>query len=133
MLGRINYLCEQGEDFAIETTLATKSYVSLIKKLKQKGYTVTLLFFWLNTVELAISRVDERVKKGGHNIPKDVIERRYIAGLKNLNKLYLSVVDNYYIFDNSEDILESIAENTSINGKKIIENNKFKIITTYGK
>lgn len=75
MLSRIEELLLQRVDFAIETTLTTKSYLNTIKKAKALGYQVTLLFFWLNDVELAIERVKMRVLEGGHNIPEEVIKR----------------------------------------------------------
>ena len=81
MLRRIQELLIQQVDFAIETTLASKSYASLIKQAKLLGYDVHLIFFWLNSVELAKERVKQRVLSGGHNIDVDVIERRYKAGL----------------------------------------------------
>ena len=68
MLKRIDELLEKGETFSIETTLATKSYINLVRRAKEKGYTVRVLFFWLNSPELALLRIAERVSKGGHNI-----------------------------------------------------------------
>jgi len=73
MLKRIDDLLDKQVDFAIETTLATKSYKSLIERAKVKNYQVTLLFFWLKSSELAVQRVASRVEKGGHHIPEDVI------------------------------------------------------------
>ena len=84
MLLRIEELLASDETFSIETTLATRSYSELIKRAQEKGYKVTLLYFWLNSPELAVERVARRVSEGGHNIPKDVIYRRYEKGLKNL-------------------------------------------------
>ena len=110
MLKRIKTLIESGENFAFETTLATKSYVNLIKKAKEKEYQTTLLFFWLYSPDLAVSRVKNRVKEGGHNIPEDVIRRRYTSGLKNFFKLYLPVTDNWLFVNNSGEIYEIIAE-----------------------
>lgn len=72
MLERINELLEQNTDFAIETTLTTLSYRKTIELAKRKGYQITLLFFWLNDVDLAIERVKTRVTEGGHNIPEEV-------------------------------------------------------------
>ena len=89
MLKRINELLETNENFAFETTLATKSYKSKIAEAKSKNYSVTLLFFWLQNVELAIERVKTRVIEGGHNIETEVIKRRYINGIKNLFEIYL--------------------------------------------
>ena len=73
MLKRINELLNAEESFSIETTLATKSYVNLVKRAHEKGYVVHVLFFWLDSIELAIKRVANRVANGGHNIPIDVI------------------------------------------------------------
>ena len=79
MLQRIDYLLSKEESFSIETTLATRSYIKLIEKAHQRGFIVNLLFFWLPSPELASIRVTERVRNGGHNIPKDIIYRRYLV------------------------------------------------------
>lgn len=97
MINRINKLLENGESFAFETTLSTRSYKQKIEIAWQKGYTITILFFWLNNIELAKERVKIRVSEGGHNIPIDVIERRYLNGLKNLFKIYLPIIDGAFI------------------------------------
>ena len=68
MLNRIKDLLASDECFAFETTLATRSYKSKIEEAKRKGYTATLIFFWLENVELAKERVRIRVSEGGHNI-----------------------------------------------------------------
>lgn len=99
MLNRIQELLKEKNDFAIETTLATRSYVSLVKDAVEKNFEVVLLFLWLPSVDLAKKRVAERVFEGGHNIPPDVIERRYNAGLKNL-RLFLPLTNRWYIFNN---------------------------------
>ena len=78
MLNRIDELLKENESFAFETTLSTRSYKNTVEYAKQNGYTVTLLFFWLQNIELAKERVRIRVSEGGHNIEPDVIERRYI-------------------------------------------------------
>lgn len=88
MLTRVKTLLESGGNFALETTLSTKSYVGFINRAKQKEYQTTLLFFWLNSPDLAVSRVKIRVKEGGHNIPENIIRRRYESGLINFFKLY---------------------------------------------
>ncbi len=102
MLSRIEELLERDESFSIETTLATKSYINLVRRAQAKGYNVKLLFFWLNSPGLAVQRVAERVAKGGHNIPTDVIRRRYVAGISNLFRLFMREVDYWEIYDNSE-------------------------------
>ena len=101
MLQRMDDLLSEGADFAFETTLATRSYVKFIERAHAKGYFVTLLYFWLPTPEQAIERVATRVSEGGHNIPSDVIRRRYANGLRNLTMLYTPVCDFWTIYDNS--------------------------------
>jgi predicted ABC-type ATPase len=110
MLNRIKKMTESGENFAFETTLSTRSYVKIISRARQLGYQITCLFFWLNSEELAISRVETRVKEGGHHIPEDVIRRRYKNGLKNFFCLYLNKLDNWLFVNNSGDTYEIIAE-----------------------
>lgn len=101
MLQRMDDLLSEGTDFAFETTLASRSYVRFIEAARAKGYFVTLLFFWLPTVELAIERVATRVREGGHAIAPEVIRRRYVAGIRNLMALYVPICDLWTIFDNS--------------------------------
>ncbi len=110
MLQRIDELLLTENDFAFETTLSTKSYVSFIKKAKEKGYKVSLVFFWLKNPGLAIQRVASRVEKGGHNIPKDIIERRYKRGISNLFNLFMPLCDYWVVVDNSLNVLNTIAE-----------------------
>ena len=110
MLDRISDLMNRQVDFAFETTLSTKSYVQLIKRAKTNGYYITLIYFWLNSPDLAVERVKLRVLSGGHDIPIDVIHRRYHAGLANLKNLYQPIVDYWMIFDNSERPERFVAE-----------------------
>ncbi|MBR4920730.1 MAG: zeta toxin family protein [Prevotella sp.] len=102
MLSRIKDLLSRNESFSIETTLATRSYFRLIEKAHQQGYEVTLLYFWLKSPEQAMERVAERVSKGGHNIPKDIIIRRYYEGIDNLFNIYMPIVDTWVLVNNSE-------------------------------
>jgi predicted ABC-type ATPase len=125
MLRRITELLFDNQSFAFETTLSTKSYKSKILEAKEKGYTVTLLFFWLQNVELAKARVKMRVSEGGHNIEPEIIERRYFRGIKNLFKIYLPIVDGAIIFDNSNGKHELLAEKTVDGQLSIIDSNKF--------
>jgi len=122
MLNRIDDLMNQKVDFAIETTLTTKSYLNTIEKAKSLGYQVTLLFFWLNDVELAIERVKTRVLEGGHDIPEDVIRRRYIKGMQNLQQ-FTNVADYWLIINSSNGDLQFIAEGNLKNEITIFERN----------
>ncbi|NOZ45812.1 MAG: zeta toxin [Chlorobi bacterium] len=110
MLSRIDELIENGVDFAFETTLATRSYVNTVKKAQEKGYFVTILYFWLNSPELAIERVKIRVQEGGHNIPEKTIRRRYDLGIKNMFNLYIPIADYWMFIDNSKTPFEILAE-----------------------
>jgi len=110
MLERINQLLEYGQDFGFETTLATKSYEKFVKKAKQYNYKVSLLFFWLRTPDLAVKRVETRVKEGGHNIPEETIRRRYENGLKSFFNVFKPIVDEWMFIDNSGEPYEIIAE-----------------------
>lgn len=131
MLHRIKELLDSDKNFSFETTLATKSYKNKIVEAKQKGYNVILLFFWLESYELAIERVKTRVLEGGHNIPKDVIKRRYFNGINNLFTIYLEIVDQALIFDNSEGNHVLIAEKSLSENIVIFEQEKFNLLLNY--
>lgn len=100
MLQRINTLINGNDSFAIETTLSTRSYAKLVQRAHACGFKVQLLFFWLPTPEHAIARVAQRVREGGHNIPTDIIKRRYQSGIENLFNIYIPIVDDWMIIDN---------------------------------
>lgn len=125
MLKRINELLETNQTFAFETTLATKSYKSKIVQAKKQKYNITLLFFWLETIDLAIERVKTRVIEGGHNIETEIIKRRYVNGIKNLFEIYIEIADEVLIFDNSFGAPELIAEKSLETEIKILRENKF--------
>ena len=110
MLRRIDKLISYKKDFAFETTLATRSYRKTISRAIREGYQVTMVFFWLDSEELAIERVRTRVLEGGHNIPEKVIRRRYYSGLKNLFEIYIPICDYWMLFNNSVSPSELIAE-----------------------
>ena len=110
MLERITELIDLEVDFAFETTLTTVSYKNTIELARKKGYKITLLFFWLNDVKLAIERVATRVSEGGHNIPEDVIIRRYFKGLTNLTNIFIDICDYWIVIDNSNNPYKFIAE-----------------------
>ena len=131
MLNRINELISENENFAFETTLSTRSYKNKIVEAKEKKYRVTLLFFWLQNIELAKERVKIRVSEGGHNIEPEVIERRYIRGIKNLFDIYLPVVDGALIFDNSEGKYELLADKKIDGLLNIVNEEKFNLLKDY--
>lgn len=131
MLNRINELFSAEENFAFETTLSTRSYQNKIIEAKTKGYRVTLLFFWLQNIDLAKERVKTRVLEGGHHIEPEVIERRYIKGIKNLFDLYLPIVEGALIFDNSEGKHELLADKQTDGSMNIVNQEKFNLLKNY--
>lgn len=133
MLQRIEELLKRNETFSIETTLATRSYVNLVKQAQEQGYSICLLFFWLSTPELAVKRVAERVSKGGHDIPQDIIRRRYVAGINNLFKLFMPIVNYWAIFDNSETPRRKVAIGGKDSQTEIVNIELFNNIKNYVK
>lgn len=131
MLKRIKELLSRDESFAIETTLATRSYINLVHQAQAKGYKVTLVFFWLHTPELALQRIAERVKNGGHDIPTPKARRRYIAGIDNLFKLYAPEVDCWMIYDNSNNPRVAIAQGGRYATTEILNKSLFTKIKEY--
>lgn len=102
MLERLQQLADNDENFAFETTLASKTFAHWLKTLKLRGYAFHLIYLWLPSPEFAVARVAERVRIGGHNVPEKTINRRYHAGLKNFFNLYRPLADSWYFHDNSQ-------------------------------
>ena len=101
MLVEIAACVTRRESFSFETTLSGRSYLRHINQWQQQGYHVKLFFLTLPSAEMAVARVAERVRHGGHNIPEAVIRRRFEAGLSNFEDLYRNAVDAWAIYDNS--------------------------------
>ena len=131
-LKRIELLLSQNKTFAIETTLATRSYVSLIRRAIRQGYRITLIFLALESPEYAEVRVQERVLHGGHNIPVNVIRRRFVNGLNNFFRLYKDIVDEWLFIDNTR--TPSVIIGKKQGGKEDILNKElYKKFEEYGK
>ncbi|MBR5019225.1 MAG: zeta toxin family protein [Bacteroidales bacterium] len=101
MLERMDQLIEKGEDFAVETTLATRTLAGTITRAQHKGYMVGIFYFWLKSDDLAVKRVAIRVSSGGHNVPETTIRRRYRQGMENLRNIYLPLCNYWVLIDNS--------------------------------
>ena len=110
MLGRLRELLAAGESFALETTLATRHYLQFIAGAQMRGYEVRLVFYWLNSADLAVERVAARVREGGHSIPEPVIRRRYVSGLQLFFTSYRMAVDGWLLIDNSTGTGQPVAE-----------------------
>jgi predicted ABC-type ATPase len=101
LLARIAELARQRQHFAFETTLASRSFAPFLRQLQRDGYSVHVIYIWLRTPELAVLRVSERVRQGGHAVPAEVVIRRYRRGLANFLKIYQALADSWIICDNS--------------------------------
>ena len=113
MLQEVKEAVTKRESFAIETTLSGSAYLKHIREWQALGYEVSLFFLQLSSVELAIGRVAQRVKQGGHHIPEAVIRRRYQAGLDNF-PIYAKLVNDWSLFNNDDDTPKLIAHNGGI-------------------
>ena len=98
---QIRLLASKRRDFGFETTLAGVTYTSLLRKLRTQGYRVHLFFLWIPTVEMALARIADRVRRGGHDILESVIRRRFHKGIGHLFGLYHPLLDTWTLFDNS--------------------------------
>ncbi len=120
MLKRINKLAEKQENFAFETTLSTRTFVPKLKRMRKNGYNFKLVFLWLKNEELAVLRVAERVRQGGHNIPTETIKRRYHKGLQNFFNLYQPIADSWFFYENSDiSNLKLIAKGNLLRTKEV--------------
>ena len=114
MLNEIHDYALNGDNFAFETTLSGRAYARAIPEWQKLGFCVKLFFLSLQSPELAISRVRQRVKAGGHNIPEPVICRRFKMGLSNLDMLYKPLVDEWAVYDNSGEVPELLEESVKL-------------------
>lgn len=128
MLKRLRELAADKKDFAFETTLATRSYERWIKNLQLQGYRFQLVYLWLKTADLAVARVRERVRMGGHGIPEETIRRRYERGRRNFFKIYQPLADAWKAYDVSAVELEKVAYGDKLSGTTIVDEAIWKTI-----
>lgn len=112
MLQELENHLERGADFALETTLASRSLAPFVRRCKNRNYRFILIYVWLESADLAVARVVKRVATGGHNIPEDVIRRRYERGRANFFDLYEPLADEWSVIDNSNEISVTVARYT---------------------
>ena len=112
VLREINDLSSKGASFAFETTLSGKTYLNLLKKLKGQGYRIHLFFLWIPSPVLALERIKERVKSGGHHVPAADVRRRFRRSIDNFFGPYQPLLDSWILFDNSEGAALVVAEKT---------------------
>lgn len=120
LLKRIRTLADRRESFALESTLAGVGHARFCQKLKRQGYRITLIYVWLDDPGIAIHRVEERVRKGGHDIPPDEVRRRYDRSLINFVDRYRPLADEWVVIDNSYDLPTTIARKTHPSEREVI-------------
>lgn len=101
VLTEIEHLAQRRVDFGFETTLSGRSYINLIGRLKSRGYQIHFFFLWVSNVDLALSRIQQRVLKGGHDVPEAEAKRRFYRSVRNFLVHYRTLADSWYLFDNS--------------------------------
>lgn len=101
MLKRLHQLADAKVDFAFESTLSSRTFAAFLRTLKQQGYAVVVYYFSLANAQLAVRRVKLRVSLGGHDVPADVVRRRYSRSVRNFFALYMPLADEWTLFDNS--------------------------------
>ncbi|HEY1191432.1 MAG TPA: zeta toxin family protein [Gemmata sp.] len=102
MLDHLHELAAARQSFAFETTLSGRAYAPWLRKLAHEGYAVHLLYYWLDSADMAIRRVAERVQAGGHHVPEDTVRRRYTRSVGNFLELYRPVVTTWQVYDNTD-------------------------------
>jgi predicted ABC-type ATPase len=133
MLEEIRSFAKKRVSFAFETTLSGRSYLTLLRKLKTEGYDIHFFFLWLKSVDLALSRVDERVSRGGHDVPEVVIRRRFDRSIRNFLLHYRSLAMVWTLFDNSGEIPDVIAFQRDETIRIIEESAYSKLVKRYGR
>ena len=128
---KIRHLISRQMYFAVETTLASRTLLKTVKMAQSNGYTVTLLYFWLNTPELAIQRVKARVEAGGHNIPEETIRRRYRVGIQYFFNDYSPVCERWILADNSQIPFRVVAEGSKLDTVSIRDEETYYKIRSY--
>lgn len=120
MLQRLHTLATQRASFAFETTLAGRSYVRWLRSLRTAQYTVHLVYFWLASADLAVARVAERVRQGGHDIPEATIRQRYRRSVRNFFQLFRPLADMWKVYDNSQEGLSQLVATGDETGRDAI-------------
>jgi predicted ABC-type ATPase len=133
MLEEINLLMRRGVDFGFETTLSGRSHLNLIRRLKQRGYATHFFYLWVPSVDLALSRIRERVSRGGHDVPEAVVRRRFDRSVRNFLIQYRSLADSWILYDNSAATPKIVASERQ-NEIRIIETEQYNgLVTRYGR
>jgi predicted ABC-type ATPase len=129
----IRFFSQRRVSFAFETTLSGRSYLSLIQRLKNEGYKVHLFFLVVEGVDVALSRIKERVLKGGHDVPETVVRRRFTRSISNFFREYSPLADSWYLFDNTSTKPVAIALGKEAHLRIIDQEAYQRLVMRYGK
>lgn len=121
MLQRLHQLGSSGLDFSFETTLSSRTFAPFLRTLKKQGYGVAIYYFWLVSPQLAVRRVKHRVALGGHDVPTDVVTRRFGRSILNFFTLYAPLADQWALFDNSSSLQATPVATSVANQLTVIE------------
>jgi len=132
MLNEIRSFSKRRESFAFETTLSGRSYLNLIRGLTRKGYKVHSFFLCVENVDVALSRIEQRVMKGGHGVPEQVVRRRFDRSVRNFFLEYQPIVDSWHLFDNTSSKPVTVAFKTGVKPRIIDRDNYRGLIKRYG-
>jgi len=116
MLERLRALASMRRDFAFETTLSGRSHARWLRELQASGYRTHLIFLSLPSADLAVARVADRVRRGGHDVPDAFVRRRFVAGLRNLFSAYMDAVDAWTIYDNADVVSPRLVASSAVGG-----------------
>ncbi len=122
MLERIYKLARQKKDFAFESTLSGRSYLTFLQQMRDDGYRIHIIYLWVRDISLALERIVERVRQGGHNVPADIVRRRFRRSIRNFLERYRQIADTWMIIDNSGQLSKLVAIGES--GSPLILNNE---------
>ena len=122
MLARLRALAGLRRDFAFETTLSSRSHARWLRELQAAGFRTHLIFLSLPSADLAVARVADRVRRGGHHVQDAVIRRRFVAGLSNLFSGYMHVVDGWIIYDNADVVSPRLVAAQAFGGSAVVAN-----------
>ncbi|MBI4707797.1 MAG: zeta toxin family protein [Candidatus Omnitrophica bacterium] len=128
VLEQIHDLAKKDIDFAFETTLSGKSYISFLQELKKKGYSINIFFLWIPNPELALSRIKDRVAAGGHDVPAVDVKRRFYRGIYNFLHHYSPLSDSWLLFNNADAVPRLIVQ-SKFGKVEIINKDLFEKIT----
>ena len=120
MLERLRALASLRRDFAFETTLSGRWHARWLRDLQTAGYRTHLVFLSLPSAELAVARVADRVRRGGHHVPDTVVRRRFAPGLRNLFSVYMNVVDAWTIYDNADIVSPHLVASRAVGAATVI-------------